>query len=162
MATIKGGDKIRKVLDSTVSKLYPGYVEVGFPSGASYPEADGGLPVALVAALNEYGHRIGAAPAEGQPDHRQSVPPRPFFRNMIAKKKARWPKQMATLLKNTNYDVNATLEMMGQEVSGQLVESIDALKTPPLAASTIARKGFDKPLIDTGTMRKSVTYNVKT
>jgi hypothetical protein len=34
--------------------------------------------------------------------------------------------------------------------------------TPPLAASTIARKGHSKPLISTGLMVNSVSYEVIT
>ncbi|MDN5158227.1 hypothetical protein LVK59_28730, partial [Escherichia coli] len=39
-------------------------------------------------------------------------------------------------------------------------ESIRAFESPPLSPITIARKGFDKPLIDTGDMQKSVSYEV--
>ena len=49
---------------------------------------------------------------------------------------------------------------MGQGISGQLKQSIVDTNEPPLAASTIARKGFAKPLVDTGHMLQSVDYEV--
>jgi len=149
MAKVHGGDKARKVLDSTISKMHPGYVEVGFPGGAYYPAADGGQPVALIAAFNEY----------GVPSHNQ--PPRPFFRNMIKKNKKKWPGMMAKLMKYTNGDTRKVLALMGQELSGELTDSIDATNSPKLAQSTIDRKGFSKPLIETGLMKNSVRYVVK-
>lgn len=146
MATIKGGasDKLQRALGEIGRKLGSGAkVRVGFLEGATYPD---GKPVALVAAWNEFG--TGTAP------------PRPFFRNMIAAKKDEWPKGIATQLKATDYDVQLTLDRAGFAVAGQLRQSIVDLVDPPLAPSTIARKGFDKPLIDQGIMLAAVDHEV--
>jgi hypothetical protein len=51
---------------------------------------------------------------------------------------------------------------MGAGIAGQLRQSIIDLVAPPLAPSTIKRKGFDKPLIDQGIMLSSVDYEVET
>ena len=110
--------------------------------------------------MNEYGHAIGAAPAAGEEDTRQRVPPRPFFRNMISNKRGEWPEAIAKNLKSTGYDVKKTMGLVGSGIAGQLRDSIIATNSPPLAASTIARKGFDKPLVDTGHMLDSVDYEV--
>ena len=40
------------------------------------------------------------------------------------------------------------------------IEAADAISSPPLAPATIARKGSDKPLVDTGLMRNSITSRV--
>jgi len=120
-------------------------VESGFLADKTYPT---GEKVALIAALNEWG-----APSHGQP-------PRPFFRNMIAKNSPQWSDQVRKVLAATDYDVRLTLERMGFLLDRQLVESIDALTSPPLAPATIARKGFDKPLVDSGVMRNSVSHRV--
>lgn len=121
-------------------------VRVGFLSGAMYP--DTGESVALVAYANEYG------------DSTRGRPPRPFFRNMIAQHKGEWGAALAKNLKATGYDGKKTLERMGQGIAGQLKQSIVDLTDPPLAPSTVARKGFSKPLIDTAHMLNSVDYEV--
>lgn len=147
MAAIKGGDKLEAALAELAEKVSrPGTLKVGFFENATYPD---GTSVAMVAAINEYG-----APSRGQP-------PRPFFRNMIAEKSPTWPDAIANLLKTNNYDATKTLELVGEGIKGQLVQSINELVSPPLAESTIRRKGFDKPLIDTSVMINSVGYKVE-
>ena len=105
---------------------------------------------AAVAALNEYG-----VPSRGQP-------PRPFFRRMIAKEKGQWPATAGKLLKQADYDVVEAVGVMGDVIKEQIENSIRELVSPPLAQSTVDRKGFSKPLIDTGNMLNSVTKVVKT
>lgn len=142
---IKGG--VEQFLDDLTKKLTGSQsLRVGFLEGATYPD---GTSVPMVAAINEFG-----APSRGQP-------PRPFFRRMIAAKSPEWPKATAILMKKTNYDVDKTLNLMGEGIKGQLVQSINDLVSPPLAQSTIDAKGFSKPLIDTSVMINSVGYEVK-
>lgn len=148
MATISGGDKLVAALKELSAKATnASLVRIGFLSNATYPD---GKSVAMVAAINEYG-----APARG-------IPPRPFFRNMIAAKSAEWPKAISDLLKANDFDAAKTLGQTGQAVSGQLRQSIVDTNTPPNAPSTIARKGAAKPLVDTGHMLASIDYEVKT
>lgn len=140
--TQKLADHLAKIIRST--KGLP-RVRVGFLDGATYPD---GTSVAEVATINEFG-----APSRGQP-------PRPFFRLMIAEKRGTWGDAVALNWKATNGDAAKTLDRMGQGIKGQLQDSIRNLVDPPLAPSTIARKGFDKPLIDKGHMLNSVDYVV--
>ena len=68
MAAISGGDKLQRALDRIAKNLSKAAsVEIGFAENATYPD---GTSVALVAALNEFGTG--------------KIPPRPFFRNMVA------------------------------------------------------------------------------
>ena len=90
-----------------------------------------------------------------------NIPPRPFFRNMIAAQSSKWGKLAAHLLQRNGMDVDAMLDDMGREIQERLKESINALLEPPLAPSTIAKKGFDKPLIETALMVNSVNYIVE-
>lgn len=147
MAEIRGGDKLALALSAMARQLSkPETVRVGFLEGATYPD---GTPVALVAAVNEYG-----APSRG-------IPPRPFFRNMIADKSADWPEALGKTLQATGLDQTKALELMGQGVAAQLRDSIIATDTPPLAQSTIDKKGSSKPLVDSGHMLNSIDYEVK-
>lgn len=147
MATVKGGDKLKKKLDALVAGLASGNntVKVGFLSKATYPD---GKPVAMIAAIQDFG-----APSRG-------IPPRPFFRNMIRDNSNAWPGIMANLLVTTSYDTDKTLNLMGEGIKGQLQQSIRDTNTPPLSPKTVQRKGFSKPLIDTGNMINSVDWEV--
>lgn len=91
-------------------------LRVGFLEGATYPD---GTPVAMIAAIQEFG-----APSRG-------IPPRPFFRNMVAAKQAEWPAGLAQALVATHNDVPAALAKMGQGIAGQLRQSIIDTNEPP-------------------------------
>lgn len=119
-------------------------VRVGFIGTATYPDSD--QTVAEVAHANEYGG--------------PNRPPRPFFRGMIAKESPQWGKQIAALLNSPGATERSAMGLMGQLVADQLRQSIEDLTDPPLAPSTILAKGFDKPLVDTGLMQQSITYEV--
>lgn len=49
---------------------------------------------------------------------------------------------------------------LGARIRNDIVKKITRLRNPPNAPSTIAQKGFDNPLIDTGAMRNAVRSRV--
>lgn len=124
----------------------PATLRVGFLERSTYPT---GQSVAMIAAINEFG-----APSRGQP-------PRPFFRNMIAKYKGEWPKAIGDLLKANDWDAERALDIAGAAIAGQLRQSITDFYGVPLKPATIARKGFDKQLINSAHMLQSVDHEVK-
>ena len=140
---LQGGSKLDAFLANIAERMGRKQVAVGFMEGATYPD---GTPVAAVAAWNEYGG--------------PNRPPRPFFRSMISKESGGWGVKMAKLAKFTDYDGDKTLALMGEDIGGALIQSINDFTTPGLAESTKEAKGFAKPLIDTGHMVNSVTYSV--
>lgn len=144
---VKGGDKFEAYMENMRRRLNePGaQVRVGFLARAKYPD---GKPVAMIAAIQNWG-----APRAG-------IPPRPFFSNMIAVKGPTWPAGIATQLRATGYDRRQTLLRVGEGVAGQLRQSVIDTNSPPLAESTIARKGFTKPLVETGHMLNSIDYEI--
>ena len=148
MATLSGGDKfVRIIADITKNVEGSGKtLSVGFLDGSTYPD---GTSTPLVAAVQEFG-----SPS-------RNIPPRPFFRNMIARKHNEWPSAVAELLKANNYNVTKALMQTGEGIKGQLQQSIKDTNTPPLAPATIKRKGFSTPLIDTGHMINSIDYKVE-
>lgn len=185
---IRGGDAFRQWLAQRAKNVATGKtLKVGFLAGATYPE---GMPVAMIAAVNEFGGSI-TVPAREQtlhfranprtgtvgtrfvkaskanfaqsvmiPAHTITVPARPYFRTMIASKSPAWSGTMASLMQQNDLDTRAALEAIGEQIKGQLQEAIRELTSPPLAKSTIKRKGFDKPLIDSSHMLNSVDYAV--
>lgn len=150
MPTTSGGDKLGEALRGMAGRLSSAKsVKVGFLGEAPYP---GGARVALVAAVQNYG-----APSRG-------IPPRPFFTDMVKKRSKEWPAAIAGLLKDNDYDARKTLELVGEDVRGQLQQAIRDAASPPykaLARSTVRRKGFDKLLFDTGHMLNSVDKEVE-
>ena len=146
MATLSGGTRFDALLRKMTARLnQPGTLSVGFLENATYPD---GTPVATVAAIQNFG-----APAA-------NIPARPFFSNMIRDNAAGWPSKFLAVLRGADMDVPRALALMGEGIRGQLIESIQNTNAPPLADATIARKGFIKPLIETGHMWNSIDYEV--
>lgn len=146
-SSLTGGDNLKKYLEELSKKIGAGGVlRVGFLENATYPD---GTPVPVVAAANEF----------GDPSHNR--PPRPFFRTMLAQKSPGWGVKFGKILKATGYDLDQSMGLMGEMIKGELQQSIRDFTTPELADSTVAAKGFSKPLIDTGNMLNSVDYDIK-
>lgn len=118
-------------------------LEVGFFEVSKY---DNGVYVASVASFNEYGTA--------------NIPPRPFFRNAVAKNSNKWNDILTNELRNS-VDVELAYHRVGEVAKGDIVESIMQTNTPPNSPLTIAKKKSSKPLVDTSFMRSSVNYKVK-
>lgn len=138
-------DTVRRALTTLVDKV-GGQTElqVGFFEDAKYQD---GTPVAAVAAYNEFGTL--------------TIPPRPFMRDTIAHNRENWGPLMGAALKASGYNARNALNMAGEKIASQMQREITDMKSPPNAPRTVKQKGFDKPLIDTGHMLNSVSYEVK-
>lgn len=165
-----GGEKLQAKLAEISSKVNKkATLRVGFLEGATYPVGSSGAKgarkfvkkkkaaapsgpklVAMIAAIQEFG-----APSRG-------IPPRPYFRRMIRQRSPAWGSKLGKALKANAFEVDQSLGLMGQLIKGQLQQSINELVSPPLSPVTVARKGFSKPLIDTGHMLNSVDYDIRT
>ena len=151
--TLNGGGQMNAYLSRLAQRLGRGAaVNVGFLEGATYPadakrKRKGGLKVAQVAFWNEFGT--------------VRAPARPFFRTVVKQESPGWGVKLAKIAKATGYDSKQTLGQMGEGIKGQIVKSIVDWDVPGNAPYTIAKKGFDKPLIDSGVMQRAVDYVVK-
>lgn len=125
-ARVSGGDRLANALAQVSIGLRRGAeLKVGFFEGAVYPD---GTPVALVAAVQEFGAsnaRLG------------KIPPRPYFRPMVAAKSGEWPAKIGALLRGNGYDANATMQAMGLAIQGDLKQSIADVQSPPLSQVTL-------------------------
>lgn len=148
--SIVGTRSLERHLRAIEKRLGHGaHVRVGFLESATYPskgEGSKSLPVAQVAFWNQYG-TIRA-------------PARPFFTDMIARKSPRWGVSLGNILRKNGYDAERSLALMGEGIKGQLQQSINQWSEPPNAQRTVDRKGFNKPLIHTALMLRSVDYQV--
>lgn len=132
-------------------------LNVGWDENATY---DSGVPVAAIAAQNEFGNPS------------LNIPPRPFFRPAIDQNKQEWSRQSAKGLKSSldgKIALEAVFEALGLMVAGDVRKSISEVTSPPLAESTVkarlrgqdATKGARKPLVHTGVMIGSLSHEVK-
>ena len=117
-------------------------VRVGVLENATYPD---GTPVAMVAFWNEYGTRTS--------------PVRAFFRTTVSENKKNWVLSVQNLMKMHN-DPKKVMGLIGIHMQEQIVQSINTWSDPPNSAYTIAKKGFDKPLVERGIMMRSIKSEV--
>ncbi|WP_233868714.1 hypothetical protein [Paraburkholderia adhaesiva] len=188
-ATITGGAKLEAVLRAATAKLAAaGTLEVGFMSRATEADNTPVVEVATVnefgGTVNVPAHettvyrKLGRegellrggrfvkaqqsnfATTHEVPAYTVTIPPRPFFRSMVAKESPHWGGDLGKALVAVNYDADRALDLMGEEINGALIESIRNFTDPPNAPSTIAKKGGDDPLVDSGTMLKGTTWRI--
>ena len=96
-----------------------------------------------------------------------AIPPRPVLEPAIRDSKAAIGKQVAGAYRAAMRGDMAGAER-GLELAGMVAQNaarawFENLKNkwPPNSARTIKAKGSDSPLIDTGEMRKSITYVIR-
>jgi len=132
-------------------------LKIGWFEGNAY---ENGNTVATVAAKHEYG--LG-------------VPQRSFIRPTMAAYHARWRwmwEHGAKAILNEAETPESFLTKLGEDARGGIQDGIRAVKSPPLAPSTIAARKdkmadtattglLTKPLIDTSQMISTVTYKIE-
>jgi hypothetical protein len=133
-------------------------VDVGWNEEARYPanHRNGGDFVANVAVINEFGGNW----SEGDNEVRQ-IPPRPFFRAMIARDKNNYSGMIYKSLQANDYDMSRSLQVVGTEIQKNLQKMIVGWTEPGNAPRTIARKKRDDPLVESRTMVGTVNRWVK-
>ena len=140
-----GGKKLTLALKAIEQKIVnAGVLRVGFLEGSKDPT---GTPNAQKAFWNEFGT--------------VRIPARPFFRTTIAKESPAWGDKLGKAVKYYNYDGQKALAALGQSMRDDVENSIAQWTTPGNSAATIAKKKFDKPLVDKGDMQRAVDYDVK-
>lgn len=187
--TFSGGDKLEAKLREIAEKAgKANTVRVGFLEDATYPnglhvaqvaatnEYGGTITVPehdvtvnrKIGKNGEFaknGRFVKESEANFQTVHRVdeytiTIPSRPFFRGMIAANKSEWGPQLGKIIKGADYDSAVALGRLGQLVKEQLQESIREFSDPANAKSTIAKKGFDKPLIESSNMLNTADFEV--
>lgn len=121
-------------------------VRIGFQSGES---TENGVDMCDIAAFNELGTI--------------NSPSRPFLRKSVDENQDK----INAFLQGTKQDLlsgkpaESVLKEIGIFQKDLIQEKITEGSYVPNAASTIRKKGSDKPLIDSGKMRQSVNYVIK-
>jgi hypothetical protein len=146
----KGFAALRRLLAMEVSAAA---VKVGVLQSAGEHQDEHGeaVTIAQVAAWNEYGTEDG------------HVPSRPAFRLAADDNRANIAtaqERMIGQVLEGKIDINTALQRVGMLVQGYVRRSIIDLADPPNAESTIKAKGSSNPLIDSGQLAQSITYEV--
>lgn len=106
--------------------------------------------VAQVATWNHYGT--------------STIPPRPFLQWMLAQHGAELKKLQARLaggLVQGKIGLDQALGLLGEAAVGFAKKTIADGIPPRNAPATIAKKGSSTPLIDSGQLRGSITWQIK-
>lgn len=122
-------------------------IAVGFPKGKAQAYPDG-TSVVDVAAWNVFGTK--------------SIPQRDFMalaRRGIVKNCEPLLKELAKLEEGRGAE--SLRKAIGEAGKAAIQNAITDLNDPPNASSTIAAKGSSNPLINTGRMLNSVSYDVR-
>ena len=139
----KAFDQLRDRIKAEHSKI-----NVGIPAGKN--EADG-TPVALIAAVHEFG-----SPSNG-------ITERPFLRTTIQENRGKYVqlnRRNLVSVMNGKMPVIQALGQLGAVAASDVQATIARGGFAPLKAATIKRKGSSKPLIDTGQLRQSITWEI--
>ena len=135
---------------------------------------------ALVAALKEIG-RSAAAVYIGLPGEStdaetliaaasnefgtDTIPERSFLRSTVDENAGAYLSDLAEdvvrVAEGRGSNLTTVLKRTGQRASDDVKRKIVSLRSPPNAAATVAKKGSDNPLIDTGRLLQSITYKVE-
>jgi len=122
-------------------------VAVGVRGGQTTPD---GTDLVTIAAANEFGTADG------------HVPERSFLRSTADEQRPKYAtmlgKAIDAVLDGDSPD--PALHRLGAVAVGDVQRKMRAIKQPPNAPSTVAQKGADNPLIDTGRLRQSIEYEI--
>ena len=149
-----------------------GRVRIGWREDTKY---DDNTPVAKVAQIQEFGARIPVTDkmrkwfaVQGFPLSKHTteivIPPRAFVRQTADKNKKDWMwKFRDDLVKvlDGKMEFEQALNRVGVRAQGDLKQMIAEFSTPANSPMTIAKKGFNNPLVDTGIMLDTVDYDVE-
>lgn len=114
-------------------------------------DKDTGADLVDIATWNEYGT--------------SRIPERPFMRIAESKNSESWLKLaegVAEKIVEGKFSEEQGMELIGNRMVGDIQKVIgDKSQLAPNAPSTIKRKKSDAPLIDTGNLRQSISFEVR-
>lgn len=144
-------DKGFKRIEREISRSFSSpHVVVGiYGNKASAIHEDTKATVGQIASYHEFGL--------GNPE-------RSFIRSTVDEKTTRIA-AMAKRLMGSVIDGHQTthkaLDLLGAYIHGQIIANINRGIPPANAPSTVARKGSSKPLVDTGQLKGSISWEVR-
>lgn len=146
-------DKLLKELSKAAEEPH---ARVGLLDGKGGEETrDGGLTNAQIGGVHEFGSSAA------------HVPERSFLRRTVYESGRevllRTAKMVAQRIYANNMPVETGLNILGSVGAAEVKKTITQGEgvPPPNAPATVARKGSSRPLVDTGRMVQSITWDVQ-
>lgn len=149
---MKSKTKIKKQPEKALAELErigkqfgkgPNGVKVGLPKGSNdYPD---GTSVIMVGTVHEFG------------SDKMNIPQRSYLRTTVVEKKRDYKamfRKLSFKIVNGQTTVKKALGIIGLQVATDVRDKIENIDSPPLQY----REG--NPLVDTGHLRQSITYEV--
>ena len=143
-----GWESIKQELE----KLGKMSVKVGIVEGSG--EIDG-VDIAYYAAVNEAGYEDETGKIR--------IPSRPFIRSWVDNNENQIRAFMQSVFRRVlagQLSAEEAMRLIGEFAQAGIRKNITQGTFEPNAESTIRQKGSSRPLIDTGTMRNSIRYEV--
>lgn len=141
--------KPRSLMLDLIAQIKRGVeVRVGTAQGT---HGESGMSNDELAAIHEFGTEDGR------------VPERSFLRSTMKAQRRPWLDFLAARMKRVvagKLPALAALEQLGLKAAGDVKAAIVAGIDPSNAPSTVAAKGSDTPLIDTGRLKESIMHEV--
>ncbi|NJR73244.1 MAG: hypothetical protein HC773_05230 [Scytonema sp. CRU_2_7] len=123
------------------------HTKVGIQQGSTSSKDGKVSDLVMIAAANEFGT--------------STIPSRPALRQAFDNNRSQLSsvtQQAYDKMITGMMDSKAALGLIGEWMSDRMKRQITALRTPPNAPATIARKKSSNPLIDTGQYRNSISH----
>jgi phage gpG-like protein len=125
-------------------------IKVGVLSGTGeHSKSDNGQTLAEIAFWNEFGTK--------------EIPARPFLRVTIRENRhllKRLIARLYDLIIQNKITTDAAQKVLGAKVAALVQKKITQLRDPPNTPHTIDRKGSSNPLVDTGELKNSISWDV--
>ena len=156
---------LKKIFEE-MDKLKSMCVKVGVTEDAGAQTVDGGLTLAQIAERNELG--VMGPPVSQHGDGKWFIPPRPFVRGWADGKRELIAKTQEMITKKVSsgkWSADDAIKRLGEFGQSGIKSYIRNGEFTPNADSTVLKKtkgkgGKTKPLIDTGTLRNSIRYQI--
>jgi len=149
-----GDTSIWKKLLAKVHKLDKRHVKVGILGQAAIEPVDGGITMVELGTMHEFGT------ADGR------IPERSYIRSTLNSGNDELKQicaKLASDIVNGRRNVDEALKILGEFGVAQVRGKITKTDIPPpLKPATIAAKGSSKPLVDTGALLNSISYELGT
>lgn len=129
-------------------------LEVGLLEGLVDPDT------IMKGAVNEFG-----VPGKSKASNVWRIPPRPWFRTVVDGNEDEYTtwlgQEFFKALRKGDGDGNDLRAMLGKRIAKDLKASIASMQWVDNADATIKKKGFNNPLVHTGTMQSAPAYRLK-
>lgn len=146
-AKVTMNTKALKSLEKKLIKASHEAVQVGFFDGKLHPSGD--MTIAEVAAVQEYGTR--------------EVPARPFMTTTVMRDQeflVYLENGLSSIYWGVTPNAKRGLRGAGQVLAESMKASVETWSNPANSLSTVRRKGFNDPLVETGTMKENISWRL--